>query len=87
MKKLFHIREQLAKRRGNQFYRDRSIRETSTLCGESVTAYDVQFNSKIASLPGFQCCGRCLIIKQQQEVGKRIDRRRCVALGDKVRTY
>ena len=63
---LFHIRKQLRKRGGNQFYRDRSIRKTETLCGAPVTDVDLPFNGKIAGLPGFECCQDCLTIKKEK---------------------
>jgi hypothetical protein len=40
----FHIRRKLAPRGGSQFYRDKSVRLPTTLCGASITGYDVRFN-------------------------------------------
>lgn len=36
-----HIRKPQPRRRGNQFYLDRSISAGTTLCGAPVTAYDI----------------------------------------------
>lgn len=37
---MIHIRNKLRPRQGNQFYKDRSIRNVSTLCGAPVTDRD-----------------------------------------------
>lgn len=68
----FHIRKQLAKRGGNQFYRDRSIREAGTLCGEPVTINDIPFKGTVDRswlanhFPGFEPCSKCLAIRGTQ---------------------
>ena len=62
---VFHIRKQLAERGGSQFYRDRSIRPTSTLCGSAVTQHDVRFNDRLGESDGYQCCEQCKRIKKE----------------------
>jgi len=43
---IYHVRKRLAPRGGSQFYRDRSERQTETMCGAPVTAYDGTWNCK-----------------------------------------
>ena len=40
---IFHIRQRLAPKGGNSFYKDRSIRPTSTFCGAPVTEWDASW--------------------------------------------
>ena len=39
----YHIRQRLARRRGNQFYKDKSIREAATFCGAEPTEHDTEW--------------------------------------------
>ena len=41
MNVIYHIRRPLKKQKGNQFYRDRSIRSNGTYCGAPETSQDI----------------------------------------------
>ena len=43
---VFHIRKRLGRRGGSQSYRDKSVRQVETMCGASVTEYDVANKQK-----------------------------------------
>ena len=40
MSVVIHVRQRMRRRRGNRFYKDHSVRPTSTFCGAPVTEYD-----------------------------------------------
>jgi hypothetical protein len=61
---IFHIREKLAKRGGNQFYRDRSVRTTATLCGAPITEFDVLFHEKAETWNEHVPCAKCIEIRR-----------------------
>ena len=46
---IFHRRNRLAVRRGSQWYRDKAIRTTSTVCGAPVTEFDCAWNDKMVA--------------------------------------
>ena len=62
--RVFHIRKQLAPRGGSQFYRDRSMRDTATLCGAPVTDLDVRFKDRYIEQPELKCCADCASLKE-----------------------
>ena len=43
---IFHRRQRLRRRGGNQFYRDYSVRKTATVCGAPVTEFDCGWRDK-----------------------------------------
>lgn len=72
MATIYHIREkQLVKRGGSQFYLDRSIRPAATLCGTSITAYDVAFADKAPRFAQFRTgelfepCTACVELREK----------------------
>lgn len=64
----FHIRRPLAKCGGNQFYRDTTVRATSTYCGADMTDCDAAAKHKVGSwtkADGTRMipCGRCIELR------------------------
>lgn len=68
---IFHIRQKLASRNGNQFYRDKSLRNTETLCGAACTWDDLAFSNKLERefikehLPHLEPCEKCVAIRSK----------------------
>ena len=54
-----HIRQRLRPLGGNQFYRDRSERTASTMCGAEVTDVDWAFSPTRKSWPA-EVCPECV---------------------------
>lgn len=57
----FHIRKRLARRRGNQWYADRSVRTPSTFCGAAVTDHDVSWNDRAKRFDQWVPCEICVV--------------------------
>jgi hypothetical protein len=74
--RIFHVRTKLARRGGNSFYRDRSVRESTTLCGAPCTLYDAKFDRKDkvrtwtdnveTFLPCAACTGRKILTGEEE---------------------
>ena len=54
MRIIYHIRHRLTPRGGNQFYRDKRVREVATLCGAEPTEYDAGWREKAEEWTGCQ---------------------------------
>ena len=65
---MMHIRKQLIKARGNQFYRDKSNRGNGNLCGSPETSYDIPWKdrnkAKDYEIAGRTVCPICLDKKE-----------------------
>ena len=62
---VYHIRRRLRRRRGNQFYRDRSIRKSESYCGE-MTADDIFWNWKAEIFEHKFPCKKCIEIREKE---------------------
>lgn len=60
---LYHIRAPLARRRGNQLYRDRSPRISVTLCREPVTDHDIRYSWQALPCGDYEPCAKCVEIR------------------------
>lgn len=59
----FHIRRQLSRKRGSQWYKDKTVRTVSTYCGADVTQWDINWNSKALSIADRIPCEACIIAR------------------------
>jgi hypothetical protein len=57
---IFHIRRQLKKARGNQFYRNKSCRFNGTYCGGEPTSYDIGWKDKAEPFNDITPCAECI---------------------------
>ena len=57
---VFHIRRQLRKQQGSQYYKDRSNRGQGTYCGEAETIYDVNTRRDAVAFNGREPCRKCI---------------------------
>lgn len=69
--KVFHIRQRLRPRGGNQFYRDKSERVSETFCGAPPTEFDVAWNDRAQLFLGRVPCKECMRLRdgRRQETG------------------
>lgn len=57
---IFHIRRALAKRGGNQYYKDKSVRKPETYCGAPVTEFDAAHKDRcVVEVDNRICCRDC----------------------------
>ncbi len=65
----YHIRRQLKKARGNQFYRDRTNRSNGTYCGipeTEMTDHDIRWNDKSLPFEDWVACGQCVKARRDE---------------------
>lgn len=72
----YHVRKRLRARGGNHFYRDSTVRPSSTFCGDPMTEFDAAWNAKLViwkNRDGVQMvpCERCAVAVRNEEGGAR----------------
>ena len=60
MKNVYHIRKRAPRKRGNSFYRDKTVYAVPTLCGADETTFDIAWRDKAVPFGGRVPCSDCV---------------------------
>ena len=62
----YHIRRRRPRARGNQYYRDQSLRDAGTYCGEPETDHDIEWRDKAEPFGEWEPCPKCVAAREAE---------------------